>query len=542
MDTNTILMVAAMTLIANGSMLVLVRRRLPSSLQSSVVYWLGGTLLIAGGCFTFGLKEQLPRLIQLALPNGLIIFGLGFYCYSACRFCGRPSHHWFLALPFIGTVGICVFDVYFPDPWARVLIGSFVWMVLLIHSGLTLSRYNAKEPSRSVRVLTWMFYLVAAWTALRLVYLAQRDLFGLNVTDNSVINTITSLLAFTLPMLGSTVFALLCFERVRQQSVRHTETLGYVSHDLRAPLSTIIGNIGLLRRSATPDQAMHLQAIERSAGFQLSLIDEIMEYAKQELKPLHIQPSYVDFHEFLGDVAAQGRMLCRLGGNRFTIAAPTPLPATIKLDGRRLSQALLNLISNAAKFTKQGDVTLSILAELAGSDVYLLFCVSDSGPGVPYENQKDIFDAFKPDRPPQGGSGLGLHIAQNIIRNMGGVLKLQSEPGTGAHFSFRLRVPMLGNAIFDLDGVCGESEFGACHPELSRSDRNSLDLGALAQLAVTGEVTEIEKWLDDAYHKRPECHLFLDHIRDALERMDLKAIALLSGPEKRAYAKSRANP
>src|SRR5690606_24864921 len=115
----------------------------------------------------------------------------------------------------------------------------------------------------------------------------QIDLsMGFDNTGNQYwVTRATALLALTIPVLGSTAFIVLCYERVRGHARRQTEALGYISHDLRAPAATIRSYTDLLRASVPVGQASHLRAIERSADYQISLIDELVEYAKHELKP-----------------------------------------------------------------------------------------------------------------------------------------------------------------------------------------------------------------------------------------------------------------
>ena len=173
------------------------------------------------------------------------------------------------------------------------------------------------------------------------------------------------------------------------------EVLGYVGHDLRAPLATISGYSALLLTDADERQRKLLQTIERSAKHQLELIDELLEYAKGELQPLALQPVATDLPRLLDDVSDYATALCAQQNNRFRCNITGPMPQQIVLDGKRLQQVLLNLLSNAAKFTRNGAVTLSVAAEPEGNACTLRLAVHDTGIGIDLSQGVDIFGAFQ---------------------------------------------------------------------------------------------------------------------------------------------------
>src|SRR5690606_22064683 len=124
--------------------------------------------------------------------------------------------------------------------------------------------------------------------------------------------------------------------------------------------------------------------------------------------------------------------------NDFRCRVDGPIPAVVKLDGRRLQQILLNLISNAAKFTRRGTIELLVSASKIGVTTILRFAVTDSGVGIEPAAQPSVFNAFKQLDIRPGSAGLGLFIAQRIVENMGGKLMLESTPGIGSRFSFQI--------------------------------------------------------------------------------------------------------
>jgi len=532
LDTRTILLVAALTIPANGGILVLIQYLLPAPEQAPAKAWQLGTVLIAAGCVAFSFKTALPQELELTAPNALIMSGLAAYWYSVRLLCRQSIGLAALLGPVvIATAAVYIFHIPFPDAWMRILFVALAWMLLMFGSATTLHRHITADTPGSQRALAWLFYVVGLCTALRLFYYSQIDLSaGFDATDNKHwVTRATPLLALALPVLGSTAFILLCYERVRGSARRQTEALGYISHDLRAPTATIKGYVNLLRTSLPAGQASHLQAIERSTDYQISLIDELVEYSRQELKPLSLRLAAMDMEEFAAKLFEHGRALCLQHDNRFSISAHSPIPRSLVGDERRLSQVLLNLISNAAAFTRQGKVSLSLSCAWKGKDALLEFSVQDDGPGIPMTRQAHVFDAFEQYQPRNGSVGLGLHIAHRIVDNMGGELRLESSPGAGACFSFCLQMTALSEETFhpgyesgvDADLYIDQAEPVSAPPAIQPA------LYDLAEYARLGEITKIEQWLAANLESHPGAEQFLQQIEQAAFALDLARIERL---------------
>ncbi|WP_017522834.1 sensor histidine kinase [Pusillimonas noertemannii] len=533
MDTRTILLAAALTVLANGGVLVLIQYLLPAAERGPAKAWQLGTVLIAAGCVAFSFKAALPQALELTAPNALIMSGLAAYWYAVGLLCRQSLGLATLLGPvIIATAAVYVFHIPFPDAWMRILFVALAWMLFMFGSATTLHRHVAADTPGSQRALAWLFYAVGLCTALRLFYYSQVDLSaGFDATDNRHwVTRATPLLALALPVLGSTAFILLCYERIRTRARRQTEALGYISHDLRAPAATVKGYVNLLRTSLPAGQASHLQAIERSTDYQISLIDELVEYSRQELRPLSIRLSATDMDAFVAKLFEHGRSLCLQHGNQFSISADSPIPKSLVGDERRLSQVLLNLISNAAAFTRQGKVSLSLSCAGKGKDVLLHFSVQDDGPGIPAIQQAHVFDAFEQHQLRDGSVGLGLHIAHRIVDNMGGELRLDSSPGAGACFSFCLQMPVLSEETF-LPNY--ETGFGAglhvnqaapviVPPSIQPAVYD------LAEYARLGEITRIEQWLAANLDSHPGAEQFLEQIEQAAAALDLARIERLA--------------
>lgn len=317
---------------------------------------------------------------------------------------------------------------------------------------------------------------------------------------------------------------------IKATAHQKVELLGYIGHDLRAPLATISGYASLLLADAHENQRRHLLTIQRSVKYQLHLIDELLEYAKAELQPLTVRPVNTDLLRLLDDISEYAVALCLHQNNRFRYRPSDRMPRQISLDGKRMQQVLLNLLSNAAKFTHDGVVTLSVTARREGRVCVLSFAVSDTGIGVETSQDVDIFGAFQQVHAASGSTGLGLFIAQRIVSAMGGTLGVTSTPGQGATFSFALSVPIDAS---DADWpVVAQRETAPAEPSptpaMSRDfmpgDRA---LSELANLALQGRVTDIEHWIER--HADETAYApFMALLLDLLERLDFRGIHALA--------------
>src|SRR5690606_11233595 len=280
---------------------------------------------------------------------------------------------------------------------------------------------------------------------------------------------------------------------------------------------------------------------ERSIDYQLSLIDDILAYATAELKPLDTKLGQVQLADYLDEITLHAVALSKQQDNRFTIDVTGVIPKAVWVDGRRLRQVLLNLLSNAAKFTRGGQIRLELSAtqtEHRGWD--LRFAVSDSGIGIETEAQEQIFQEFRQLETSSEGVGLGLYIAQSILRTMGSGLNLKSTTRYGSTFSFQIHVaaadsettawtspahlvcdifnePILQTPYLDSEpAACEKTAEPATENLPPRHDRN-----ALAQMAKNGQLTDTEHWLDTMTARYPACSVYLQKIAGALARLDL---------------------
>jgi len=313
---------------------------------------------------------------------------------------------------------------------------------------------------------------------------------------------------------------------------QRSEMLGYISHDLRAPLATMLGYARRLGQTAPAQQGPYLRAIERSAHYQITLIDELLEYAKGELQPLQIVSEPVQTQAFLEDIVQHALSLSAQQHNEFVFRPATPLPASVSVDGRRLRQVLLNLLSNAAKFTRHGTIQLIVGAERADGAWLLRFAVVDTGIGIEPKAQASVFNAFTQFGTKGSGVGLGLFIGQRIVEGMGGELLVNSAPGEGSQFSFAIRAQGVDDTLIARDALCALSGRRSARPPAPPRAPYPLPPAharmALATFARDGRLTDIEAWVDGLADSAPAYPEFLRDIRAALQILDLARIESLA--------------
>ena len=220
--------------------------------------------------------------------------------------------------------------------------------------------------------------------------------------------------------------------------------LSNMSHELRTPLNAVIGFSRLMARagSLSDEQRRNLEIINRAGNHLLTLINDVLTLSKIDAGHLQLNEQDVNPRLLLNDVV--DLLLPRAGQAGLALTLETQgLPPAVRVDAIKLRQVLLNLISNAIKFTAQGGVRVLARAgrgDADGGAATIAFEVSDSGIGIAPDDQQRIFEPFvQMDTPARtAGTGLGLTITRQYLQLMGGALALESSPGQGTRFSFTL--------------------------------------------------------------------------------------------------------
>jgi signal transduction histidine kinase/ActR/RegA family two-component response regulator len=219
--------------------------------------------------------------------------------------------------------------------------------------------------------------------------------------------------------------------------------LANMSHEIRTPMNGIIGMTTLARATPlTPDQREYLDMVQHSADSLLAIINDILDFSKIESGKLDLDLAPFALRATVRDTLNPLALRARDKGLRFTVDVAPSVPDTLVGDRGRLGQILINLASNAIKFTRAGGVTVTVGADQTRDDdrVTLHFAVADTGVGIPAEKQALIFEPFRQADGSTtrefGGTGLGLAICRTLVEVFGGRIWVESNgPGSTFHFT-----------------------------------------------------------------------------------------------------------
>ncbi len=233
-------------------------------------------------------------------------------------------------------------------------------------------------------------------------------------------------------------------EKAEKASKARSEFLSTVSHELRTPLNAINGITYLLLQSKPKkSQLQYLQSLKFSGDYLADFINDILEINKIESNKVELESIPFDLKKLLKNIQNSLQELASKNNNQFQLEIDSEIPDTLLGDPTKLSQVFLNLINNALKFTRDGNVTvITKLLSLKNSTATLSFEISDTGIGIPKDKLKTVFESFSQGsieiNRKYGGTGLGLNIVKKLIELLGGEIKLESILGKGSKFSFTL--------------------------------------------------------------------------------------------------------
>jgi GAF domain-containing protein len=232
--------------------------------------------------------------------------------------------------------------------------------------------------------------------------------------------------------------------QLAEASEHKSQFLASMSHELRTPLNAIIGLTEMMVTNAprfgTEKALEPLRRVNAAGTHLLSLINEILDLSKIEAGKLELNPEPVNLARLIDEVIGTAGQLAEKNQNRLVVETQEDLGA-LNADSMRLKQILLNLLSNACKFTKEGEVALRVRKVADGRD-WVELAVADTGIGMTPEQQAKLFQDFTQadslTARRYGGTGLGLAISRKLARMMGGDVTVTSEPGKGSVFAVRL--------------------------------------------------------------------------------------------------------
>lgn len=244
-------------------------------------------------------------------------------------------------------------------------------------------------------------------------------------------------------------------QKVEEGSRAKTEFLSTMSHEIRTPMNAIIGMTNLLAKdNPREDQLEQLEILDFSAKTLLSLINDVLDFSKIESGKIEFEEVDFDIMYLLKGILESFRFNAEKKDITLSLYVDDKVPEILLGDSARLTQILNNLVSNAVKFTDEGEVSIEVReTRREGNSVGLKFCVADTGVGISEDKLDTIFESFTQERTDTsrifGGTGLGLTISKKLAELQGGTISVESTKGEGSTFTVTLNFELGDEAKVD---------------------------------------------------------------------------------------------
>ncbi len=314
-------------------------------------------------------------------------------------------------------------------------------------------------------------------------------------------------------------------ESAEQANKLKSQFLANVSHEIRTPLNGIIGFTEIILAADNINQIYgQARSIIRESESLLSLINQLLDHAKIEAGKLELEYRPMDINKLIEDVISIANVSARDKGLDFRVFVDENVPPYIMADFLRLRQILMNLLSNALKFTDDGYIALNVgVVDTYKDKAKLIFTVEDTGIGIPKEKQKTIFQSFiqadGSTTRKYGGTGLGTNISKQLVELMGGNIGVESQPGKGSEFWFSVTFSLSDPPLEEAEDMQITDEISLALAEERK--QNSTDILVVEDYKPNQEVAGM--------HLRAAGHnvFFADNGREAVEKCSERTFDLI---------------
>lgn len=252
-------------------------------------------------------------------------------------------------------------------------------------------------------------------------------------------------------------------EEADNSNMLKTQFVSTITHELRTPLYGVVGitNI-IIEEHKELANSPHLNSLKFSAGYLLSLVNDLLQINKIEENRITLESMIFNVPDEIKTIVDSLQFIARKNNNKLVIEIDTDIPESLIGDKLRLSQVFMNLISNALKFTKDGEVKIvADMVKSEGTQRFIKFQVIDTGVGIAKEDQAKVFEKFVQIERKEGdyqGTGLGLSIVKKLVEIFGGQIELESAEGFGTNFFFTIafeadekqKIEIINNIVVDL--------------------------------------------------------------------------------------------
>ena len=379
-----------------------------------------------------GKNLRLAAMVSVQLLVGLSLFGSFFFGGIS-----SPLLPWFLIAMVLGFF-------YLADTIKMTLVGVALQLGCFFGARMMLGAFPTLLEPESLKLAN-TFSILAALTYMTMLTLYYETVMRFRFSvEQETIDQRSRLALLRVAMVAA-----------QQASKGKSIFLAKMSHELRTPLNAVIGYAEILReffaeQPNTKRKMKDLDRIHAAGRHLLALVNDVLDLSSIESHRVELSLEPVDVRSMIDEVMATASPLISKRDNRMLVNIPEEL-GTLELDGLKVRQSLLNLLSNAAKFTTKGMIVLTALRRGSGSDDRLLLEVTDNGIGIAPENLSRIFEDFSQAENDTvnkfGGTGLGLALTKRLCEMMRGTIAVRSERGVGT--SFTIEIPVSAPAASD---------------------------------------------------------------------------------------------